>query len=128
MPRPCYRLAVRGAFSASHCLRHFKGKCENLHGHNFSVEMTVTGESLDPKVEILADFGDLKRVLKEALSTLDHQHLNDVFPFTEQNPSSENIARYIYRKLQDKAAALGCKLESVTVCEKEGQSATYWEE
>jgi len=127
MPRPLWRLSVRKDFSASHALRNYKGKCENLHGHNFGVQATVEGERLDPEVEYLVDFGVLKKALAEAIAALDHAHLNETPPFDACNPSSENLAQYVYRRLEPLVAAHGVRLVEVTVSEKEGQSASYRE-
>lgn len=123
-----YRLAVRAEFSASHQLRHFKGKCENLHGHNFGVEAVVEGQTLEPDTEILIDFGELKDHLKKVLADLDHKHLNDLEYFKARNPSSENLAQYIFLALRKSLTAKNIRLMSVTVSEKAGSSATYFEE
>ena len=122
-----WNLTVTDHFSASHALRCFKGKCENLHGHNFGVSITVTGEKLEADAQILMDFGDLKRALKQVLESLDHQHLNKVPPFDELNPSSENLSRYIFQRLVPLVESDTVTLVSATVSEKDGQSATYFE-
>lgn len=127
MPRSVWRLSVRKDFSASHALRNYKGKCESLHGHNFGVQATVEGDRLDPEVEYVVDFGVLKQALAEAIAPLDHAHLNETPPFDAQNPSSENLARYIYRRLQPLLSGHAVRLVEVTVSEKEGQSASYQE-
>ncbi|MDY7001615.1 MAG: 6-carboxytetrahydropterin synthase QueD [Thermodesulfobacteriota bacterium] len=123
-----YRLAVRDEFSASHQLRHFKGKCENLHGHNFGVKAVVEGQTLTPDTEILIDFGELKSHLKEVLASLDHKHLNDLEYFKDRNPSSENLARFVFQGLQKRLSEKNIRMVSVTVSEKAGSSATYFEE
>jgi len=123
-----WRLAVRDEFAASHQLRHFKGKCENLHGHNFGVEAVVEGRTLMPDTEILIDFKELKDHLKEVLADLDHKHLNDLEYFKTRNPSSENLARYVFQGLQKRLSEKNIRLASVTVSEKAGSSATYFEE
>lgn len=122
-----WRLTVRSDFSAAHALRHYKGKCEALHGHNFSVEAVVQGSVLTPDTELLADFSDLKRDLKEVLAGLDHRDLNATPPFDRINPSSENLSRYIYKGLAPLVARRGVRLHSVTVGENTAQSATYQE-
>ena len=127
MQRPIWRLAVRSEFAAAHALRHYKGKCENIHGHNFSVEAVIEGETLTPDTELLADFSDLKRDLADVLATLDHKDLNAVPPFDAVNPSSENLARYIYKNLEPKIQARGARMHAVTVSERGPQSATYME-
>lgn len=125
-----WRLTIDEAFCASHQLRNYNGKCEHLHGHNFGVTVEVEGTRLDPKVEILVDFGDLKRLTREVLEPLDHAHLNDLPAFTERNPSSENIARHIYRELANRLAELTphASMRSVSVSEKGTSRATYMEE
>ncbi|UJX39556.1 6-carboxytetrahydropterin synthase QueD [Desulfovibrio sp. JY] len=125
--RGIWRLTVTESFSASHCLRGYEGPCENLHGHNFGVEAVVEGERLDPKIEYLIDFKKLRGRLREILAPLDHHHLNEVPPFDVENPSSENLARYIYRKLEAALAGEVARLVSVSVLEKEASKATYME-
>ena len=122
-----WRLAVRGEFSAAHALRNYQGKCEHIHGHNFSVEAVVEGERLLPDTEFLLDFSILKRLLKQVLETLDHKDLNTTPPFDRLNPSSENLSRYIYQSLSPALSPHGVRLYSVTVGEKAAQSATYFE-
>ena len=122
-----WRLAVRSEFSASHALRHYQGKCEALHGHNFSVEMAVEGSSLQEDTELLVDFKVLKVRLNEALEGLDHGILNETAPFDTINPSSESLARHIWQVLVPAMEELGVRLHSITVGEKAGQSATYME-
>ena len=126
MPRSLWRLAICGEFCAAHALRHYQGKCERLHGHNYGVEVCVQGERLLPDTELLLDFTDMKALLKTALETLDHQFLNDVPPFDAINPSAENISRYIWQRLAPLLPE-GVTLYSVTVSEKDIQSATYME-
>ena len=123
-----WRLTVRSEFSAAHALRHYQGKCENLHGHNFSVEAVVQGDVLTPDTELLVDFSLIKQDLKSVLDTLDHRVLNETPPFDRMNPSSENLSRHIYQGLASLAAKRGVRLHSVTVGEKSAQSATYFEE
>ena len=128
MPQSIWRLTVRAEFAAAHALRHYKGKCEAPHGHNFSVEAVVQGHTLTQDTELLADFSDLKRDLATVLDTLDHKDLNMVPPFDRINPSSENLARYIYTSMAPLAAARGVSMHAVTVSERGPQSATYMEE
>jgi 6-pyruvoyltetrahydropterin/6-carboxytetrahydropterin synthase len=122
-----WRLAVRSEFSAGHALRHYEGKCEALHGHNFSVEMVVEGGSLQEGTELLVDFKVLKARLNKALEGLDHSVLNECAPFDSINPSSENLARHLWQSLAQSMKEPGVRLHSVTVGEKAGQSATYME-
>ncbi len=131
--RQRWQLAVRDSFAAAHALRNYSGKCERLHGHNFSVEVKIEGIKLSLDTELLLDFGILKQGLKDVLESLDHQMLNDIPPFSTQNPSSENIARYIYLSMKSwllkrpEAQAQKVQLVSVTVGESDKQCATYME-
>ncbi|EHJ46231.1 queuosine biosynthesis protein QueD [Solidesulfovibrio carbinoliphilus subsp. oakridgensis] len=125
--RGVWQLTVTESFSASHCLRGYEGPCENLHGHNFGVEAVVEGERLDAKVEYLMDFKKLRGRLRGILAELDHRHLNDVAPFDGENPSSENLARHIYRRLEAALAGEAVTLVAVSVSEKDTSKATYRE-
>ena len=125
--RGIWRLTVTESFSASHCLRGYEGPCENLHGHNFGVEVVVEGERLDPKVEYLVDFKVLRGRLREILAELDHRHLNELPAFMMENPSSENLARFLYRRLEAALVGQPVRLVSVAVSEKEASKATYME-
>lgn len=130
---PTWQLTVSDSFSAAHALRHYQGKCENLHGHNFKAEICVEGTSLSSDTNILIDFKILKSILKKNLDCLDHCILNEKQPFDTINPSSENIAKYLWQKINKELAL--CKeatdnnvhLISVTISEKKGQQATYLE-
>ena len=90
-----YEVTVEREFSSGHFLRNYRGKCENPHGHNYKVRITLKGEALDAS-GLLLDFKDLKQVMRPVIDRLDHQMLNDLEPFTEINPSAENLARYFY--------------------------------
>jgi 6-pyruvoyltetrahydropterin/6-carboxytetrahydropterin synthase len=95
-----FEVAVEHTFSAGHALRNYHGKCENVHGHNYRVQVLVRGEKLD-QTGMLADFVELKRLLRAISEPLDHVFLNDIEPFTELNPSAENMAWYFCRKMQE---------------------------
>ena len=127
MAKGQWRLRVSSDFSSSHQLRHYEGKCENMHGHNFSVEVEVAGDRLDPKLGILMDFKELKRLLKVVTDELDHRHLNELPAFAEQNPSSELLAQFIYRRLKDLLTGHPVRLAEVMVSEKASSRATYTE-
>jgi len=118
-----YRLKVIDSFSAAHQLKGYKGKCENIHGHNFKVEIIVQGEKLD-RTGMLLDFKLLKKLLAKILEQLDHKDLNQIPVFKKDNPSSENIARFIFQKLSPKLP-LGIKLIEVCVWESETACASY---
>jgi 6-pyruvoyltetrahydropterin/6-carboxytetrahydropterin synthase len=121
-----YEVTIRKSFSAAHILKDIGGKCEDLHGHNFIVEATVQGESLNGE-DILIDFRDLKRWTNEILETLDHKYLNEIEVFNGINPSSERIARYIHDRLAEKVKTLGLKIVRVTVWESENARVAYYD-
>jgi 6-pyruvoyltetrahydropterin/6-carboxytetrahydropterin synthase len=121
-----FEVSVEHTFAAGHALRHYRGKCENVHGHNYRVQVIVRGEAVDRVTGMLADFTELKRLLREISEPLDHVFLNDIEPFTVVNPSAENIAVYICEKMQA-GLAQGNPVEvaEVKVWETDIQSATY---
>jgi len=121
-----FELTVRSSFAAAHRLREYDGKCENLHGHNWVVEVQVRAESLNA-IGLAIDFKDLKAATDAVLDRLDHKLLNDVEPFKEMNPSSENIARWIFGALKERLGGLGVSLREVSVWENPNCCATYWE-
>jgi len=127
MAKGFWRLAVRSEFAAAHALRHYHGKCEAMHGHNFSVEAVVEGDALTPDTELLVDFSVVKHDLSSVLAAFDHKDLNATPPFAGSNPSSENLARHIYACMAPLAAARGVRMHAVTVSERGAQSATYME-
>jgi len=89
-------------FSSAHQLRGYRGKCENLHGHNYKIEIYARGRELN-QIGLLVDFVDLKQAADELVTYLDHKNLNELEPFaTEQNPSAENLARFCLEKLAAK--------------------------
>ena len=115
-----YSIKVEGNFSSAHNLRGYKGKCEELHGHNWRIEVEVSKNKLD-KAGMVLDFKLLKMKLNDILEKLDHKYLNNITYFKKFNPTSENIARYIFDNL--KSGVTG--LKSVTVWENSTSSATY---
>ncbi|MEK7683764.1 MAG: 6-carboxytetrahydropterin synthase QueD [Nitrospirota bacterium] len=121
-----FELMVDTTFAAAHQLRGYKGKCEQLHGHNWKVQVHVVAEKLND-IDIAIDFHDLKELLDEVVAPLDHSFLNDIFPFTEKNPSSENIAKWIYDSLNKKLPDEHVQVSAVTVWESETTAATYYE-
>jgi 6-pyruvoyltetrahydropterin/6-carboxytetrahydropterin synthase len=124
---PVYRLQVTTQFSSSHQLRNYGGKCEELHGHNFTVQAEVEGSRLEPDTGILIDFKVLKARLNQVVDPLDHTHLNELPQFEDLNPSSENLARHIYQELDKTLAGTGVKVRRVSVSEKESSTAVYME-
>ncbi len=122
-----FELMTETYFSAAHQIRGYRGECEKLHGHNWKVQVHVIAERLN-EIDIVIDFHELKRLTEEVVAQLDHSFLNDIFPFTEKNPSSENIAKWIYDSLKKKLNNGNIHLSAVTVWEAETASATYFEE
>lgn len=121
-----FYITVEDKFSSAHQLREYKGKCENLHGHNWVVKITVKGKELD-SAGMLLDFSILKKHLKEVLDYLDHQFINQLVPFDKINPSAENLCFYIYEKMRERILTENPKLiiERVDVWENEKSSAAY---
>jgi 6-pyruvoyltetrahydropterin/6-carboxytetrahydropterin synthase len=121
-----YEISVDETFAAAHNLRNYHGKCEDLHGHNYKVRVTLAGKEVD-ETGLLYDFVHLKRVIQEVIRALDHKYLHELPPFDTLNPSAENIARHIYDRtatqLPKSANAAG--ISSVTVWETETSAATY---
>lgn len=118
-----YTLTVRTSFSAAHRLREYDGNCERLHGHNWQVEVSVASERLDDRGMAL-DFRAIKAAVNELLSLLDHRYLNEVPPFDRLNPSSENVARYLFEEMERKIPA-PARIARVTVWESEDARADY---
>ncbi|MEA2081225.1 MAG: 6-carboxytetrahydropterin synthase QueD [Elusimicrobiota bacterium] len=117
-----YRIFVKGTFSSAHYLRNYKGKCENLHGHNWGVTAEVSSPKL--KKAMVMDFKELKEKLKEVLLPLDHVLLNDLRDFKKLNPTSENIACHIFKKLA-RLLPRGVRLEEIKISETENNIASY---
>ena len=119
-----YLISVEQNFSAAHYLRNYGGKCESLHGHTFKVVVTVKTISLN-EIGLGYDFTILKSQLNEILSVFDHTSLNEISPFTEMNPSSENIAMVIYSEMKNKITGNQVTLESVDVWESPTSHVVY---
>ncbi len=124
-----YRITVEDTFAAGHYLRNYRGKCENPHGHNYKVRITLQGKELDP-AGLLLDFKELKLVMKPVIDRLDHQMINDIEPFTRLNPSAENLAKYFFdetnRGLRAKTAGR-VSVRDVTIFETDTTTAIYSE-
>jgi 6-pyruvoyltetrahydropterin/6-carboxytetrahydropterin synthase len=121
-----FEVSVEETFSAGHALRGYRGKCENLHGHNYRVRVTLEGPRLD-SIGLLCDFTHLKQVMRGIIGALDHQFMNDLEPFRVVNPSAENMAKYFYdevaRQLKDLPA--GARIADIVVWETDTTSAKY---
>ncbi|MFH1190312.1 MAG: 6-carboxytetrahydropterin synthase QueD [Candidatus Omnitrophota bacterium] len=115
-----YEIKVKAAFSSAHNLRNYRGKCERLHGHNWIVEALFSFGKLD-KDGMAVDFKDAKAALKSAIEDMDHAYLNELKDFKTLNPTSENIAELIYRRIRKESAGI----KSVSVWENESSCATY---
>jgi 6-pyruvoyltetrahydropterin/6-carboxytetrahydropterin synthase len=121
-----FEVTVEQSFAAGHALRNYKGKCENVHGHNFKVQVRIEGQQLDDS-GMLVDFIDVKKVMRGVIERLDHQFLNDVPPFDVKNPSAENIAEYFHTELNSGLAGtpVPVRISEVRVWETDIQSASY---
>ncbi|MCL2475051.1 MAG: 6-carboxytetrahydropterin synthase QueD [Chloroflexi bacterium] len=118
-----FELKVKRPFNAAHFLRGYDGKCENLHGHGYIVQICVRGQQLN-ETGYITDFTALKAHLNEVLAALDHTCLNEITAFKEQNPTAENIAKYIYDQINS-SIEMPAYLHSVKVWETPEQSAKY---
>jgi 6-pyruvoyltetrahydropterin/6-carboxytetrahydropterin synthase len=124
-----FEVTVEDSFAAGHYLRNYKGKCENPHGHNYKVRVTLAGKELD-KAGLLLDFKDLREVMKHVTDRFDHQMINELEPFTVMNPSAENLAKYFYEETNGRlrSATNGrVWVKTVTVFETDTTTATYSE-
>ena len=131
-----YQVSVEEEFAAGHALRGYKGKCENPHGHNYKIRITVEGKALN-KIGLLIDFVELKAAMHDTSRKLDHVFMNDVEPFKTDNPSAENIARYFFEEVSASVKASTRKagngwpkgsvpyVKEVTVWETSTSIATY---
>ena len=121
-----FEVSVEGMFASAHSLRNYKGRCENVHGHNWRVLVTIVGERLDD-TGLLVDFIDVKNLMGAIIDRIDHQFLNEIPPFDTVNPSAENIAEYFYQQM---VTGLGptpvpVRVSEVKIWETDIQSATY---
>ena len=119
-----FEVSVEETFAAGHALRNYHGKCENVHGHNYRVQVTLAGEELNP-TGLLVDFAEVKRLIRAVVARLDHQFLNDLAPFDAINPSAENMARYFYDQISGGMNGTGPGVREVKIWETDITSATY---
>ena len=122
-----YEVYVKTHFSAAHCLEGYPGDCARMHGHNWIVEVYVKCKELD-NIGIGVDFRDIKIAVKDVLDGLDHFNLNELPAFQNANPSSENIAKYLYQEIGKQFNGDTVRVSKVKVCETPGAGAFYWEE
>ncbi|THB71099.1 MAG: 6-carboxytetrahydropterin synthase QueD [Desulfobulbaceae bacterium] len=120
-----YDIFIKTHFSSGHYLRDYPGSCELPHGHNWDVTVTVRAHELD-QLGMGIDFKVLKKEVNTIIDTLDHRNLNEMDAFADQNPSSENIARYIYESLFERLTHQRYQLYSVTVYETNTSGLTYY--
>ena len=120
-----YELKVVTQFAAAHRLNNFYGKCEALHGHNWKVEIFVTADSLD-EAGLVLDFGKIKSQARELLDEVDHTFLNELPAFQNHNPSSENLARYLFERLSSALNDQRVQVTRVAVWESDHTSAAYF--
>jgi 6-pyruvoyltetrahydropterin/6-carboxytetrahydropterin synthase len=122
-----FEVTVEAGFSSGHYLRNYHGKCENPHGHNYRVVVTLAGKSVDSS-GLLLDFKQLKNILRPTVEFLDHQMINDLPPFQTINPSAENLAKFFFDRIQEEVSTLsagGVHVASCTIYETDTSAATY---
>jgi len=122
-----FEVYVKTHFSAAHSLTGYEGDCARVHGHNWVIEVFVRCKELN-EIGIGIDFRDVKEGVEEVLEGLDHFNLNELPTFKAVNPTSENIARFLYRELAKKFNSNAAKVSRVKVSETPGTGASYWEE
>ena len=118
-----FEVSVEQTFAAGHALRGYRGKCENVHGHNYRVQLTIQGPELD-SIGLLVDFVEVKRLIHTVVDRLDHRFINDLPPFDIVNPSAENLAKYFYDEISP-SLVKPVRLGKVKIWETDITSATY---
>jgi 6-pyruvoyltetrahydropterin/6-carboxytetrahydropterin synthase len=119
-----FEVSVEQTFAAGHALRNYHGKCENVHGHNYRVLVTLQGPELD-SIGLLVDFVEVKKLMGKVIDRLDHQFINDVAPFDKLNPSAENMAKYFYDEISAGLNGGQLRIGEVKIWETDTSSATY---
>jgi len=122
-----YEVKIVTQFAAAHRLENFKGKCESLHGHNWKVEVFLEGKDLD-ETGLLMDFGEVKARTKQVLEEIDHKYLNELAAFQNRNPSSENLASYLFERLGAIFNGDRVKVRRVNVWESDSSCASYYQD
>ena len=128
-----FLVSVEESFAAGHALRGYRGKCENVHGHNYKIRVTLEGSDLN-SIGLLYDFKDLKEAIQCNIRKLDHRFMNDVPPFDAINPSAENMAKYFYDEVTRLLTELtprpeaACRVRAVTVWETDTTTASYFKD
>lgn len=121
-----FRLTITTSFASAHNLINYQGECENLHGHNWKVEVSIEARELD-HAGLAIDFKILKAETNKLLKSLDHKYLNEIPPFNDLSPSSENIAKFLFYELRKRLDTDNIKVSEVTVWESDFASASYYE-
>ena len=121
-----FKLIVKKEFSSAHILHGHPGNCKRMHGHNWLVEAEVQGDNTN-EIGMVIDFKDIKNNLKEIVSMLDHQFLNDLEPFINENPTAENISKYIYKELSNNINTDNIKVSKIKLWETSNSAVTYTE-
>jgi 6-pyruvoyltetrahydropterin/6-carboxytetrahydropterin synthase len=122
-----FEIYVETHFSAAHSLRGYPGDCARVHGHNWIVAVFIKCRELN-EIGIGIDFREIKQAVKDLLKNFDHCYLNDLQPFHDLNPTSENMARYVYKTLGNKINSNAVSVSKVKVSESPNSGAFYWEE
>ena len=121
-----FKLVVKKEFSSAHILNGHPGNCKRMHGHNWLVEAEVQGDNTN-EIGMVIDFKDIKNNLKEIIAMLDHQFLNDLEPFINENPTAENISKYIYKELSNNINTDNIKVSKIKLWETNNSAVTYTE-
>ena len=122
-----FELMIEDSFSAAHMLRNIKGTKEKIHGHNWKIQLYILSKDLNPN-GISVEFGELKKELRGLIEPLDRSYINEVFPFTEINPTSENLSKWIYDTLSKRLDTEDLEVSRIVVSEIAGVSATYFDD
>ena len=121
-----FKLIVKKEFSSAHILNGHPGDCKRMHGHNWTVEAKVEGNKINT-IGMVIDFKDIKKSLSEIISKLDHRFLNDIEPFKEDNPTAENISKYIYKELSKNINTDNIKVSEIKLWETNNSAVVYSE-
>jgi len=121
-----YKLVVKKEFSSAHVLHGHPGDCKRMHGHNWIVEAKVEGNNIN-KIGMVIDFKDIKNILSDIVSKLDHRYLNDIEPFIDNNPTAENISKYIYKELSKNINTDNIKVSEIKLWETNNSAVIYTE-
>jgi 6-pyruvoyltetrahydropterin/6-carboxytetrahydropterin synthase len=121
-----FKLIVKKEFSSAHILNGHPGNCKRMHGHNWLVEAEVRGSNTN-EIGMVIDFKEIKNNLQGIIDKLDHQYLNDIEPFTNENPTAENISKYIYKELSKNINTDNIKVSEIKLWETNNSAVTYTE-